>query len=343
MHCMYHYKIPQKFAVGETIPIPELSRRCGADEETLTRLVQHAVPKGFLGQPVPGQVAHTAFSAMLAASPEITDWVGYVCEDLQPAAAHLPHALTKWPGPPWRPDQTGHNLAAGRSGTFWDTLADDPVRARRFASSMSFMQQLPGWQPAAALEPDIFDWGALDPDAVVVDVGGGDGTFAVALADRHRKLKRIVVQDTPVVVKEARPGIPVHLHHVIELQSHDFFHPQPVRGADIYFLRKILHDWPDEFAIKILQQLIPALKPGARILINDDFLPLPVVLSPNQEWRVRGQDLAMMALFNSKERTGAQWEGLIRRADPRFNLKSVTPMAPGPLSLIEVVWEKTSV
>lgn len=337
MHAMYRYKIPQQFSIDETVTTAELARRCGADESIFTRLVQHAVPKGFLAQPKQGHVAHTAFSAMLAASPAITDFVGYVCEDLQPAAAHIPNALTKWPGPPWLPNQTGHNLATGTSGTFWDTLANDPARSQRFASSMSFMQCLPGWQPTAAL--DVYDWGALDSEAVVVDVGGGDGTFALALAERHSSLRQIIVQDVPAVVEQARAGIPEHLRDVIEPQAHDFFEPQPVEGASVYFLRKILHDWPDELAVKILRQLIPALKPGARVLINDHFMPPPGVLSSFQDWNAMGQDLAMMALFNSKERNGPQWKELIARADPRFVLKSVTPMPPGPLALIELVWE----
>lgn len=47
----------------------------------------------------------------------------------------------------------------------------------------------------------------------------------------------------------------------------------------------------------------------------------------------------MMSLFNSKERTESQWKDLIASADPRFTLKSVAPMPPGPLVLMEVIWE----
>lgn len=46
----------------------------------------------------------------------------------------------------------------------------------------------------------------------------------------------------------------------------------------------------------------------------------------------------MMALFNSKERTSEQWKELIKRADTRFVIESVTPMPPGPLALIVVAW-----
>lgn len=282
---MYRYEIPTRFPIGEAISTSELARRCNADEEALTRLVQHAVTRRFLAQPEAGVIAHTAFSAMMAAQPAVTDFVGYVCEDLRPAAASIPDALATWPRPPWLPNQTGHNLAAGTTGTFWDSMAGEPARSRRFASSMSLMQRMPGWQPAAAL--DVFDWGGLRAGATVVDVGGGDGSFAVALAERFPALKHVVVQDVAGVVEQARAAVPEPLRGVITPVVADFFEPQTVKGAAVYFLRKILHDWPDEFAIRILQQLVPALEPGARILINDHCVPPPGILSPNQEWRVR--------------------------------------------------------
>lgn len=282
---MYRYEIPRQFPVGDTISTAELAQRCNANEEALTRLVQHAVTKGFLAQPEADIIAHTALSAMMAAQPAVSDFAGYVCEDLRPAAASVPDALAKWPGPPWLPNQTGHNLATGTAGTFWDSLADDLARSRRFASSMSLMQRMPGWQPAAALE--VFDWGALGPDAVVVDVGGGDGSFAVVLAERFPALKHIIVQDVATVIEQARVSIPEPLRAIVTTQAADFFEPQTVKGAAVYFLRKVLHDWPDEFTIRILRQLVPALKPGTRILINDHCMPPPGILSPNQEWRVK--------------------------------------------------------
>ena len=58
---------------------------------------------------------------------------------------------------------------------------------------------------------------------------------------------------------------------------HDFFEPEPSklssRGNLVFYLRLILHDWPDKYCIKILQNLVPALKNGSIILINDSVLP----------------------------------------------------------------------
>jgi hypothetical protein len=42
---------------------------------------------------------------------------------------------------------------------------------------------------------------------------------------------------------------------LIPLPVHDFFKPQPVKNASVYFLRSIIHDWPDAEAKKILKNL----------------------------------------------------------------------------------------
>jgi hypothetical protein len=54
--------------------------------------------------------------------------------------------------------------------------------------------------------------------------------------------------------------------------AHDFFTPQTV-VADVYLLRWILHNWSDKYCMRILRALIPALKPGARVVVNEDVRP----------------------------------------------------------------------
>lgn len=52
----------------------------------------------------------------------------------------------------------------------------------------------------------------------------------------------------------------------------NFFTEQPIR-ADVYFFRSIFHNWADKYCIKILKNLVPALKPGARVIIHERILP----------------------------------------------------------------------
>lgn len=52
----------------------------------------------------------------------------------------------------------------------------------------------------------------------------------------------------------------------------DFFDPQTVK-ADVYYFRSVFHNWADKYCIKILQNLVPSLKSGARIVIHERVLP----------------------------------------------------------------------
>jgi hypothetical protein len=209
------------------------------------------------------------------------DWIGSACEDLWPAASHVMPALKKWPGLPALPSQTAFNLAENTAKPFFEALASDPQRTRRFASAMGLMQNMPGFTPLAAL--DAYDWALLGP-ATVVDVGGSEGVFASALKRKYPAL-RVIVQDLPEVIETTRLRLDDAAG--ISLQVHNFFEPQPFRDADVYFFRMILHDWPDEFCTKILRQVIPALKPGARLIVNDLIIPPASSVPAYQERQIR--------------------------------------------------------
>ena len=42
------------------------------------------------------------------------------------------------------------------------------------------------------------------------------------------------------------------------------FKENPAKGADVFYMRHILHDWPDTHAVLISKALFPSLKNGAR-------------------------------------------------------------------------------
>jgi hypothetical protein len=85
----------------------------------------------------------------------------------------------------------------------------------------------------------------------------------------------------------------------VEKMVHDFFTPQPVKGAQLYYIRRVFYDWQDDEACKILQAIIPAMAPDSRILISD--MALPERVGPEDDSAV-WLDLMMMAI-GGKERT----------------------------------------
>ncbi|CAG8221705.1 unnamed protein product [Penicillium salamii] len=98
---------------------------------------------------------------------------------------------------------------------------------------------------------------------LLVDVGGGWGQEAEAFAKIYGG--RVILQDLECVTAS---GLTEDRN--FETQAHDFFTPQPVVGARAYHLHSILHGWNDEDAVRILNNLVPALKKGySRVLVNE--------------------------------------------------------------------------
>lgn len=74
------------------------------------------------------------------------------------------------------------------------------------------------------------------------------------------------------------------------------------------------------------------------MLVNEGVLPKPGEVDLWDEKILRGLDLCMKAMFNSKERTVEEWEGLFKRADGRFGFRGARRPG-GLLWFVEAVWE----
>lgn len=92
----------------------------------------------------------------------------------------------------------------------------------------------------------------------IVDVGGSHGQIAIALAKRYPGIQQVIVEDLPDTIAGLEELVPREFKDRIHGKEHDFLTPQPVKGADVYLLRWILHDWSDKYSIQILRSLVPA-------------------------------------------------------------------------------------
>lgn len=59
----------------------------------------------------------------------------------------------------------------------------------------------------------------------------------------------------------------------MKFQGHDFFTPQPIKAPDVFFIKFIVHDWPDDAALKILLHLREAAGPKTRLFSMDKIIP----------------------------------------------------------------------
>lgn len=150
-------------------------------------------------------------------------------------------------------------------------MAKEPGRLERFANAMGMFSKGPGYSPRWLLEN--YPWNRIGA-GTVVDVGGSNGDYSIPIAQEFPRIK-CVVQDLPEVVLKAEPRLPADLRDRVSFMAHDFFTEQPVKGANAYLLRWVLHDWSDKYAIRILQALIPALTEASKIVVHEYILPVP--------------------------------------------------------------------
>ncbi|KAH9942953.1 S-adenosyl-L-methionine-dependent methyltransferase [Amylocystis lapponica] len=117
-----------------------------------------------------------------------------------------------------------------------------------------------------------YPWETLG-SGTVVDVGGGVGGLSLDLARKFAEM-HLIVQDRPQVIEQAevvwlRELPDAYNSGRVKLMAHDFFKEQPIKGAEVYFMRYILHDWPDDECVAILSRLREAMGPNSRILTAD--------------------------------------------------------------------------
>jgi trans-aconitate methyltransferase len=148
-----------------------------------------------------------------------------------------------------------------------------------------------------------------DPSQIfAVDVGGGIGHHMIELKTRYPDVPgKLIVQDIAAVIDSVRdlpPGI--------EAMAQDFFKPQPIRNAKIYYVAHVLHDWPDKQAKIILENVRDAMGPNSVLLLNDTVMP-----ERNVPYFPAVMDLNMMASFSSLERTETQFRDLLKAAGLR--------------------------
>ncbi|OBR10554.1 O-methyltransferase [Colletotrichum higginsianum IMI 349063] len=298
-----------------SIAYPVLAAKADVPEKHLKGVARMAVLNGFLEEPTSGHVAHSRPSALLVRDENFMSWARWMMDYSMPVAYKFAEA-TRWWGDTDAKNQTAFNVAENTTDPFFDHIRKNPDLTAVFSSYMRSVTASRPWSLAHAVE--CFDWASLPEGAKVVDVGGSHGQLAVEIASKFPHLK-FIVQDLPETVETAQrafeadtgiePGVKSHIHFM----SSDIFKPQTVLDAHVYFLRMIIHDWPDRDARVILQNLRAALEanPRARIVIMDTVLPPPGSTALQHEQQLRVRDLMMMQVFNARERELENWKALL--------------------------------
>lgn len=330
---LVHLNVLEHIPMANGISYDEIAAAAGVPEAQLKSVTRMAMTSGFLQESEPGHLSHSRFSALLVKDQGFMDWARFLTEYSVPSAFKFPEATRQW-GTTEAKDQTAFSLAMNKQMSFFDYLREEPGMAKVFSSYMRNVASTDGIKFDHLVCG--FDWTALPPGALVADVGGSRGHASIALAKEFPQL-HFLVQDLPETIAGAEDSLcseDAAVSARIKFAKHDFFGPQSVE-ADVYLLRMIIHDWPDNDAAEILMHLRAALKkPNARILIMDTVLPQPATIGALEERKLRVRDLTMMQVFNAKEREPEGWSQLLKTAG--LEIKSMHHPSGSAMSLLEV-------
>jgi hypothetical protein len=217
-------KIPDHLEAGST-RIEDLALAVGADEWALHGLLSHLVSQGVFEESAPGTFA-----------------INEAARELQQPFLDL-HGIGGRMAQAWstletyvRTGRAAYDTLFGRP--WWDDLAAHPELGAEFDELMGI---------AGHGVPDVdfpIDWDGIQ---TVVDVGGGTGALLTALLKARPYLTATLV-DLPGTVERARGDF--------EKVGQSFFDPLP--PADLYILKSVLNDWPDEESDAILANVARA-------------------------------------------------------------------------------------
>lgn len=224
-------------------------------------------------------------------------------------------------------DHLEHTLRTGTAGfdrvfgeSLFDHLRADPGHAALFGAAMA---EFGASEDTAVV--DAYDFGAARS---VVDIGGGWGGLLCTILAATPEATGVLF-DQPSVVEAAESAIDAAgLAGRCTVRGGDFFREVPA-GGDVYLLKSVIHDWPDEQAGTILRNCRNAMPPAGRLLLVERIVPAGDDPHPSKP-----MDLAMLVLLGGRERTPDEYGTLLAGAG--FRVTRVVPTT-SPSSVIEAV------
>jgi len=289
---------------------PDLAAAVGVDHAALTRVLRGLVAEGVLGEDEEGRFLLTPLGGGLSSLRGATIARG---ELYYGAAAGLLTTVR----------EGGTSFVHVHGASFFDYLQHHPDQYRVFQGSMAGRAEREARDVVAS-----YDFTGLRG---LVDVGGGPAVLLAEILRATPELRGVLV-DREAVLPQARS----HLDRSgvgdrAECVPGDFFVSVPA-GGDAYLLSRVLHDWNDRDAARILANCRAAMAPGTRLLVVEALLPE----RPRDAPEVIRMDLHMLILLGARERTEAEFRRLL--AEAGFTVQRVVRIASSTgLGIVEAV------
>ncbi|MCJ1292419.1 hypothetical protein MMC34_003969 [Xylographa carneopallida] len=310
----------------------QLASITGADAHLIVRLLRPLVALRIFEETDVETYTSTPISQMLTA-PHFLGGFQFLSAGATKSLACLPDylastgfkAVDSVPGP--FEHALGPN-AYGEHGMFEWLLSDPPMLTNWNAFMSGRRAHRKQWYEMFPADEIILEGASSDDNAtLLVDIGGGEGQDAEAFRAKFSDVPgRVILQDLPEVINKIGK-----LDHRVVRMEHDFFMPQPVKGARAYYFRNIFHNWPDVECLRILENIASVMEKGhSKLLMFEWIIPKRDV-----PWFPAFLDINLMALLSGMERTEAQWQTLLDSAG--FEIVKFWKTSPDTEGMIEAV------
>ncbi len=222
-------------------------------------------------------------------------------------------------------EQVVHSIQTGQPA--WEHVHKAPLfeyigthrdAAQVFDQAMTSLSA--GEAPAIV---DAYDFSGVRK---VADIGGGQGVLLRTILKSHPTMTGLLFDRPDAVEGVAAQLGKDGLAERCEVVPGDFFRAVPA-GADMYLLKYVIHDWDDERSLAILRNCRRAMTSDARLVLVETVVP-----PPGEPHFAKLQDLEMLVIAGSQERTVDEYARLLEQAG--FALVRVVPTTE-PASILE--------
>lgn len=293
-YVMARLRVPDLLASGAR-SAEDLAEAAGAHAPSLRRLLNALCSVDLCTQRDDGTFELTELGALLRSDhpSSLSAWVLHWGGSSWLAWANLLHSV-----------RTGHSSRELITGTPGFTHLDhDPEAAAIFDQAMLQLTRLVAIEVVKA-----YDFAGKK----VMDVGGGYGELLAQALIAYPTATGVVF-DMAHAIPRAKDAFAARgLAARCEFVAGDFFDSIP-SGADVYMLKSVIHDWPDDRAITILRTCQRAMRANATLLLVERMMPDRLAASAQSESLARS-DLHMLVALGAQERTPAEFETLLRAA-----------------------------
>jgi predicted O-methyltransferase YrrM len=150
----------------------------------------------------------------------------------------------------------------------WHAAMRTEAFAESFTAAMDCRGRVLGPGLAAALagsQPG-------NPPRRLLDIGGGSGAYAIAVASAFPETRATVLEASPVDQIARRTISAAGLDGRIDVVTADMFTDAWPADHDTHLFSNVLHDWNEADCQRLLAKSVAALPHGGRLLIHDMLL-----------------------------------------------------------------------